>query len=156
MSDLIKTELPLTDGERAILKIIVSAIIPASEEFNLPGADDTEIFNRILSRGQKHEDLLRQGTKTIDEQSLERFESPLIESSSADQSVLIGELKSSNSPFVQVLVSITLQGYYQDPRVLESVEMEARPPFPQGYEVEQGDWTLLDPVRNREKFYRKV
>jgi hypothetical protein len=34
--------------------------------------------------------------------------------------------------------------------------MEVRPPFPQGYVVEQGDWTLLEPVQRRPKVYRDV
>jgi hypothetical protein len=34
--------------------------------------------------------------------------------------------------------------------------MEARPPFPKGHEVEQGDWSLLDPVRMRPKLYREA
>ena len=28
------------------------------------------------------------------------------------------------------------------------------PPFSKGFEVEQGDWSLLDPVRARPKLYR--
>jgi len=32
--------------------------------------------------------------------------------------------------------------------------MEARPPFPHGYTLEQGDWSLLDAVRKRLPFWR--
>jgi hypothetical protein len=31
-----------------------------------------------------------------------------------------------------------------------------RPPFPKGRVVEQGDWSLLDPVRARPRMYRVV
>ena len=41
-------------------------------------------------------------------------------------------------------------------RVLESLGTPPRPPFPEGYEVDQGDWSLLDPVRNRGPIYRPV
>jgi hypothetical protein len=34
--------------------------------------------------------------------------------------------------------------------------MEARAPHPAGFTVEEGDWSLLDPVRNRPEFYRKA
>jgi len=34
--------------------------------------------------------------------------------------------------------------------------MEPRPPFPKGFTIEEGDWTLLDPVRRRGKLYRDV
>ena len=52
------------------------------------------------------------------------------------------------------LTRIILQCYYQDDRVMQSLGMEPRPPFPEGFEVEQGDWSLLDPVRGRPKLYR--
>jgi hypothetical protein len=32
--------------------------------------------------------------------------------------------------------------------------MEARPPYPKGYQVVQGDLSLLEPVRARGKIYR--
>jgi hypothetical protein len=47
-----------------------------------------------------------------------------------------------------------VQCYYRDARVMESLGMEARPPFPKGYELEQGEWSLLDPVRDRGKMWR--
>ena len=44
--------------------------------------------------------------------------------------------------------------YYRDDRVLTAIGVEPRPPFPKGYEVPQGDWSLLDPVRARGPIYR--
>ena len=37
---------------------------------------------------------------------------------------------------------------------MRSLEMEARAPFPKGFEVEAGDWSLLDPVRARSPIWR--
>ena len=42
---------------------------------------------------------------------------------------------------IQTLVA---QCYYRDNRVMRSLAIEMRPPFPQGYQVEQGDWSVLD------------
>jgi hypothetical protein len=39
---------------------------------------------------------------------------------------------------------------------MRSLGMETRPPFPKGFEVDQGDWSLLDAVRGRAKLYREV
>ena len=33
-------------------------------------------------------------------------------------------------------------------------KLEARAPFPKGYDLEQGDWSLLDAVRQRAPFWR--
>ena len=37
---------------------------------------------------------------------------------------------------------------------MRSLDMEPRSPFPDGFEVEQGDWSLLEPVKRRGKVYR--
>lgn len=39
---------------------------------------------------------------------------------------------------------------------MRSLGMEVRAPFPKGFDVEPGDWSLLDPVRARAPFYRPV
>ncbi len=44
--------------------------------------------------------------------------------------------------------------YYRDDRVLLALGLEARAPFPKGYTLEQGDWSLLDAVRHRPPLWR--
>jgi hypothetical protein len=46
--------------------------------------------------------------------------------------------------------------YYRDDRVMVSLGLEARPPFPKGHVLEQGDWSLLDSVRARKPFWRSA
>ena len=54
------------------------------------------------------------------------------------------------------LVRVVLLCYYRDDRVMRSLGQEPRAPFPKGHVVEQGDWSLLDPVRKRPRMYRAV
>ena len=51
--------------------------------------------------------------------------------------------------FVPGLVFQTYTAYYLEPRVVEALGLEARPPHPKGYEMEPNDLSLLDPVRAR-------
>jgi hypothetical protein len=37
---------------------------------------------------------------------------------------------------------------------MRSLGMEPRPPFPLGFAVEDGDWSLLEAVRARPQLYR--
>ena len=37
-----------------------------------------------------------------------------------------------------------------------SIDLKSTPPFPGGHEIEEGDWSLLDPVKARAPFYRRV
>ena len=55
-----------------------------------------------------------------------------------------------------ILQVLAVQNYYSDDRVMRSLGMEIRPPFPGGYNLHQGDWSLLDPVRQRAELYRKT
>jgi hypothetical protein len=57
---------------------------------------------------------------------------------------------------VATLARVVLQSYYRDDRVVRSLGLELRPPFPQGYTLEQGDWSLLDPVKARPSMWRRA
>ena len=50
----------------------------------------------------------------------------------------------------------TVTCYYQDDRVLAAIGLEARPPFPKGYDVPAGDLSLLEPVRRRGSIVREA
>jgi hypothetical protein len=49
---------------------------------------------------------------------------------------------------------VIVGAYYRDDRVLLALGLEARAPFPKGYVLEQGEWSLLDAVRKRAPFWR--
>ena len=55
-----------------------------------------------------------------------------------------------------VIVRIVLQCYYRDDRVMRSLGMEPRPPFPLGYAIEASDWSLLEGVKKKGKTYRST
>ena len=74
----------------------------------------------------------------------------------SDQRVVVEKLSQALNPFLRTLVRIIAQCYYRDDRVMKALGMELRPPFPEGFTVEEGDWTLLEPVRRRGKLYREV
>jgi len=48
-----------------------------------------------------------------------------------------------------VLARVILQCYYRDDRVLRSLGLELRAPFPKGHVLPEGDWSLLDSVKAR-------
>jgi hypothetical protein len=66
------------------------------------------------------------------------------------------DFRAEGSPLPLALMRVILLCYYRDNPVMRSLGQEPRPPFPKGHTVEQGDWSLLDPVRARAPFYRKV
>ena len=57
-------------------------------------------------------------------------------------------------PEVAILARHVMLAYYRDDRVMRSLGLEPRAPYPKGHEVEPGDWSLLDPVRARPPLWR--
>jgi hypothetical protein len=137
----------LSDDQRRALRSLAEMMIPASTEFGVPSAADDAIFADILrsfGRDEHH-------VMTV----LRELEGFTDLDPSARQAK-VAQLREHLSDSLKGLSSVVLQCYYRDDRVMRSLGMEPRPPFPKGHEVEQGDWSLLDPVRKRPKLYREV
>lgn len=157
MSDLIQSDNPFTPAEREVLARLAGLIIPASDEFGVPGANDPEIMAPILARLAPAHKTVRDGLEALEELAQAGDSEHFVEVEDDEEALkLVHEITPYHTMFVRTLVAVITQCYYEDPRVLASLDMEARPPFPGGYEVEQGDWSLLDPVKQREAFFRKI
>jgi len=152
----ILTDATLSDQEHHMLEILMGMMIPASQEFGIPGADDAQIFANIISKTVPYHALIAEELGGLNKLSESRCGDVFSDIDSDQRSALMQEFDRSNSLLSRVLLSIAVQCYYQDDRILESLGIEARSPYPAGYEVEQGDWSLLDPVRQREKLYREI
>jgi hypothetical protein len=136
----------LSAAEARILQRAAGIIIPASEAFGVPGADDPAIFADIVrSLGRDTADVrvalaaLGEGFCALDEARGE-----------AAAAAVLGR----DDRVSAALGRVVLQCYYRDDRVLEALGLEARAPYPKGHVVEQGDWSLLDRVRERAPLWR--
>jgi hypothetical protein len=155
VSDKITSRAPFTEDQAMALRKLVAMIIPASEAFDLPGADDETIFADILETSAAHSDDFKIILSDLDGLAAEHHGLTFANLSDAQRDNLIQPVLLEKPGGLALLESVTAQCYYRDGRVMQSLDMEIRPPFPEGYELEQGDWSLLDPVRQRPAFYRK-
>lgn len=133
MTNLLASDATFTETEQAELKAILDRMIPAHGA--RPSAADDLIFADLLATARPAQDLVR---------------AALAEA----QTVGLDALSRSQSAAIRALTSLVVQCYYRDDRVMADLQMDARPPHPQGYAVPEGDWSLLDPVRTRDKMYR--
>jgi hypothetical protein len=134
------------------LRSLAEIMIPASAEYGVPSAGDDAIFADILrSFGRDAEHVLAV-LRTLDQTAGGVF----ADLEPAQRKAAAARLQESGGESLMYLERIVLQCYYRDDRVMRSLGLEVRPPFPEGFEVEQGDWSLLDPVRARPKLYREV
>jgi hypothetical protein len=118
-------------------------IVPASDEYKVPGADDPAIQADMLATLGRD---TAQVARALDH--LARLAGkPLADLDMARRDAVAQEFRASGGAAAATLVRVVLQCYYRDDRVLRSLGLELRAPFPEGYTLEQGDWSLLDPVK---------
>jgi hypothetical protein len=140
----------LTAAEIRTLRCVAGMMIPASAAHGVPGADDDLIFAEIVESIGSDAARVKQALGHLDADGVFADLDP-----ARRQAAAAGLQDAGGAPLV-ALTRVILQCYYRDARVMRSLGMDVRPPFPEGYEVEQGDWSLLDPVRARAAFYRRT
>ena len=137
--------------QRDDLRVVASMIIPASVEYRVPGADATIQADILATLGR---DTARV-REALDH--LARLAGmPLADLGEVARVDVIRQFRASGGAAAATLTRVVLQCYYRDDRVLRSLGPELRPPFPQGYALEQGDWSLLDPVKARPSMWRRT
>ena len=140
----------LSADQSRSLRCLAEMMIPASAEYGVPSASDDAIFGDILASIGPNTDHVIAVLRTLDAMSA----GPFADLDPQRRDALAAELRDTGGEALMYLTRITLQCYYRDDRLMRSLGMEVRPPFPKGFEVEQGDWSLLDSVRARPKLYR--
>lgn len=135
----IATDQPFSVEEQSVLRVLAGMIVATSAEYGVPGADDDLIFADILRSASEVEEPVRAALELAANVSVE-----------LSQATVELEGRAEMAPFV----SLVMQCYYRDDRVMEALGMEARAPFPLGYEVPEGDWSMLEAVQARGKIWR--
>lgn len=135
----------LTRAQRDDLRAIAAMIIPPSAEYRVPGADDAAIQADILATLGRDTRLVAAALDHLARLAGQ----PLAELDAARRDAVAQELRSSGGTAAATLVRVVLQCYYRDDRVLRSLGLELRAPFPKGHVLPDGDWSLLDPVKAR-------
>ena len=142
----------LTPAQRDDLRTIAAMIIPESAEYRVPGADDTRIQADILATLGRD---TKQVAAALDH--LARLAGmPLARLDPTRREAVAKEFRANGGVPAATLVRVVLQCYYRDDRVLRSLGLELRPPFPKGHVLPDGDWSLLDPVKKRPSKLRQA
>jgi hypothetical protein len=142
----------LTPAELRDLRRLAGFMLPSSTDYRVPGADDAAIFADIVrSLGRDRNDV-RKALAMLREIAGGDFAA--IGEAEAEATAMA--LLRSEGREIVALGRAVLQCYYRDDRVIRSLGLEPGPPFPQGHALEQGDWSLLEAVRNRPPMWRDV
>ena len=146
------TEITLTAAQRDDLRTIAGVMIPASAEYSVPGADDAIIQADIVATLGRDAGMVRQAL----DQLAQLAGMPFADLDAVRRAAVARQFRASGGAAAATLARVVLQSYYRDDRVVRSLGLELRPPFPKGYAMEQGDWSLLDPVKARPSTWRRA
>ena len=148
------TDAGLTPVRRETLRILVGMLVPASPDGRMPGAADLPQVLRHIESLASERHAWRDGLDMLQQEAMARYGAAFAALDHASRSTLLGEFAARHPAVLQGLGLETVTSYYQQDGVIEGLGMEARPPYPMGYQVLSGDLTLLGPVISRGKIYR--
>lgn len=159
MSDdhIIAQDIPFSAEKRQTLSALLGFMIPGDEALGMVSASDPDITMNVAkylypAQVESISSLL----DSIDGISQTKFEQPFVETETEQQKESFDSCLNLHGDGIRRLGAALVQIYYRDDRVMTALGMEARAPFPTGYEVEQGDWSLLEPVRRKGRLWREV
>lgn len=142
----------LTEAQARTLQVLAGLMIPADPASGMPGADDDAIFADILASLGRDGPEVVAALDALDAMAGGRFG----DLGPTERQAVAARLQAEGGVRVLALTRAVAQCYYRDDRVVRAIGVEPRPPFPQGHVVEQGDWSLLDPVRARGPIWRQA
>ena len=139
------------EQERTLIALL-NLIIPPDADGRMPGAGDVGF---VAYMHQEHVlPWVRDALLSIVEESHNSYGREFAALSEPEQMQIFDRLRRKHSRLFGNLTTQVIQCYYQNDQVLTAIGLEARTPFPQGYLVEEGDLTLLEPVYQRGRLYR--
>lgn len=137
----------LTAAELADLSELAGTMVPADAALGMPGADDPAILADIARSIGRDLGLVREAIAALKAREFAGLDRD-------GREALVNDWYRSGGKPAVALGRAILGAYYRDDRVLVAIGHEARAPFPKGYELEQGDWSLVEVVKKRPAFWR--
>lgn len=144
----------LTEAEMQTLAALADAIIPPSDAYGVPGAGDPAIVTEIMSDAGRRTAELQTILAAVETLATEQAGQPFPELDATARTGVAEAFRAAYPTEALYVGNLTAQCYYRDDRVVLSLGMELQPPHPTGYEVADGDWSLLEPVQKRSPFFR--
>ena len=145
-----------SDAQFELVTEVLNRIIPANEK--LPGAGEiaVEFLDGVVGGSPRPKRIFSHGLSHIEVGAYRLFSQDFPSLSGEQMDAVLRQVEADEAEFFDLLVRQTYNGYYTDPRIVELLGLEARPPQPLGHRVDQGNITLIENVKNRGIAYREV
>jgi len=146
---------PLSDEQRATLNALCDLMIPASADGKMPAASSLSLYDDLSELSPADVQTFADGLSALQENAQSTFKQAYSALTARDAQSVFDALRPELRRFASLFTVQTAARYYANDTVMPLIGLEPRAPWPQGNDVKQGDWSLLDPVRKRAPMYRQ-
>ncbi len=144
----------LGESQYELISAVLDRLIPSQGD--MPGAGEVgtaDYLDEIVAGSTQLARLFTHGLQDI-EIAASRLGSDFGELSDAQQDETLRGAETDDPEFFDVLIRHTYNGYYSNPRIVELLGLDPKPPQPRGNRVERGDLSSLEVVVERGQAYR--
>jgi len=131
---------------------LLDSMLPRSKDGKLPSVMDLNIFG--CSSNPDLQELCDNCITILSAESERIFGESFSRLKASDRANLLDNLQKRNVPSFRALSEIVVKFYYKNPRVMQALNIDNKPPFPDGKALEPDDWLILEPVFRRGPIYR--
>ena len=144
----------LSEIQYTLVTAVLDRLIPSQGD--MPGAGEVgtaDYLDGIAAGSAQLARLFTHGLQDI-EIAASRLGSDFGELSDAQQDETLTGAETDDPEFFDALIRHTYNGYYSNPRIVQLLGLDPRPPQPRGNRVERGDLSSLEVVVERGQAYR--
>ena len=139
-----------------ILDIVLDQMIPEDSTRHKPSAADVGVYEYIAERNPSSFVEIARQLDELDNHASSSHNKGYAELSRELQDDALSVFRERDPRFLLNLALQAVECYYLDSRVMASIGLPSRAPYPDGYTVHRGDLTLLDSVRERGQIWRRT
>ncbi|MCP3982900.1 MAG: gluconate 2-dehydrogenase subunit 3 family protein [bacterium] len=143
------------DDETHALAGVLDVILPASADGRMPAASALGLAAPLREKLADAWPLIVSGLDACETAARARGSERFSALPQDGAAAVLEQVAAEEPAFLGSVIFHLYAAYYQHPVVVEALGLEARPPFPTGYPLEQGDLGQLERVRNGPRRYRE-
>ena len=150
-----ETTMSTSEGQIALASEVLDQLVPARDGF--PGAGELGVAQHVGSVAASNSalgQLFEGGLASIESASRHAHSAAFADLTDDQKAQVLRAVEAESPQFFSTLVRHSYAGYYSNPRIIEMLGLEARPPQPLGFDLDPFDPATVEHVRERGKIWR--
>ena len=150
-----ETTRSFSEEQTALAVNVLDQLIPPRNDF--PGAGDLGVASHLDGLAASDPALGRlfhDGLASIESASRRTHSAGFTDLADGQKVQMLRTVEAERPKFFAMLVRHAYAGYYSNPKVIELMGLEARPPQPLGFDLDPFDTDMVEKVSKRGKIWR--